>query len=547
MGILKAAAVFSDGMVLQRGKPVRIWGMDRDGNTVTVTVRKVSPDAADAAAEEADCVRETADAADSVDTADAADSVEAAAAVIDHKWMAVLPPVREYGGPYEVTVTNGEDVLVFRDVWVGEVWLAGGQSNMELELKNCRTGTKELAQIARTGKQVRFYYTKKIAWMDEYFFEEERASHWETCESPDAGEWSAVGYYFAKELAGRLGCMVGVIGCNWGGTSASAWISRKWLEADADTASYVEEYDQAMAGKSFEDYLKDLADYREWERQWQPKIDEFYREHPCGTWDEAQAYAGESLWPEPLGPKSPFRPSGVYETMLMRVCPYTLAGFLYYQGESDEHKAGMYEKLFAMLIRQWRHDWMEPTLPFLCVQLPMFLEFGAPARFEWCRIREAQMRVQQQTSHMGIAVILDQGEYGNIHPVEKETVGVRLALQAMEKVYGPVDGAEANGPIFRCAYPYHQVMCVEFDYAQGMYVLDADGSHRTEGSVDFFELAGPDGKYVPAEAQLCEDGRVLVRAKGIGHPTYVRFQWVNYGEVTLFGRNGIPAAPFRTR
>ncbi len=512
MEILKPAAIFSDHMVLQRGKPINVWGVCDYGKAVTVSI----------------------------------EGHESSTTEFERNWKVNLEPFNEYGGPYEMTVTDGNNTVTFTDIYIGEVWLAGGQSNMELELRNCETGAAELENITTYAKDVRFYYTRKIAYMDDFFFAHENASSWETCESPDVGLWSAVGYYCGKKLAAELGCKVGIIGCNWGGTSASAWISRQRLISDIDTKTYVDELEAAMEGRSFESYCKDLEDYHRWEAQWQPKIDEFYRDNPEGLWDDALEYAGQCLWPEPLGPKSPFRASGVYETMIKRVCPYTLAGFLYYQGESDDHKPEMYAKLLAMLIGQWRDDWNDASLPFILVQLPMFLNRGDIDHKNWCLIREAQAKVAATVANVGMASILDKGEYGNIHPTAKEPVGERLAMQALEKVYGKLSAKKANGPIYKSSYPTAGGMKVEFNFSEDMYVLTEEGESRTSGELRFFELAGVDGIYHPAKAEFSDGNSIYVYSDDVPNPQFVRYQWVNYGPVELFGANGIPAAPFRS-
>ncbi len=512
MGILKAAAVFSDHMVLQRGKPVCIWGVGEEEREITVVCN----------------------------------GKKGTEKVFENKWSVRLEAFEEYGGPYEMTLSDGENRIWFTDVYVGEVYLAGGQSNMELELSACETGEKELANLREEGENVRFYYTEKIAYRDDYFYAKEAATCWETCDSSQAGKWSAVGYYFAKYLAKSLGCKVGVIGCNWGGTSASAWIDRERLLTEDGIASYVEEYEAAMKGKTFEKYLAELREYQEWYAAWQPKIEEFYRENPEGLWDEAQAYAGPSRWPEPMGPKSPFRPGGVYETMLKRVCPYTLAGVLYYQGESDDHKPEWYERLLTMLISQWREDWKE-ELPFLLVQLPMFLNRGEVDRKNWCMIRQAQERVSKKLPRVSMAVTLDLGEYGNIHPIAKEPVGKRLALLALSDLYGVLEEKEAKAPVFEKAvelWPFGGPFAVEvfFRYGEGMYV---DGVKQgCTGEIPLFELAGEDGIFYPATAILTSEGRILVKSDDVLHPRQIRYGWVNYGVVALFGANGIPAAPF---
>lgn len=501
MGILACAPVFSDHMVLQRGKNINVWGIAYDGWEVTVSINGVS----------------------------------AKAVTKNHKWEVVLPPMKE-GGPYEMTVSSNGETVTFSDVMLGEVWLAGGQSNMELELHSSLNGEEVIKNIHDVN--VRFYYTKKNAYIDEFFYADERNSGWAAASPETTWAWSAVGYYFAKKLSEDLGVTVGVIGCNWGGTSASAWISRKMLETDTDTKSYVDEYDKAMEGKTFESYCAELEDYNNWYNEWQPKINEFYAENPNGLWEDALAFAGPCRYPEPLGPKSPFRAGGVYETMLKRVMPYTLAGFIYYQGESDDHKPNMYYKLFKMLIEQWRSDWKDDTLPFMFVQLPMHINRGEEDRKNWCLIREAQMRVHQTVKNTGIAVILDCGEYGNIHPVDKQPVGERLELQALYHVYHKIDANKAYGAIYRSCEYYEDGILLSFDHSE-------DGFEMRDAKDKGFEIAGADKKYCPAAAQLKGD-KIFVSSHEVSDPKYVRYNWVNYGEVTIFSKNGIPLAPFRT-
>ena len=505
MSAFKVAAIFSDHMVIQMGKPVKVWGNDYSGKTVT--------------AEFCGYTAET--------------------TCSDNLWELTLPPVNEYGGPFEMKLSDGDKVITFTDVYVGEVWIAGGQSNMELELQNEKHGSEELKNVESSG--VRFYYTKKNPYMDEFFYLDERNNGWTLPSESNSRCWSAVAYYFGKKLAADLGVKVGIIGCNWGGTSASNWIDKKNLVKDIDTKTYVDEYDKAMEGKTFEDYLEDLREYREWEAAWQPKINEFYQKNPEGSWDDAQAYAGSpSRWPEPLGPKSPFRAGGLYETMLKRICPYSAKGFIYYQGESDDHKPEMYEKLLKMLIDQWRKDWNDPLMSFIMVQLPMFINRGDIDRKNWCLIREAQMNTHLTTANTGIAVILDCGEYGNIHPVDKIPVGERLELQALFHTYGRISGDKAYGPVYSCSYPENDRFIISFAHA-------CDGFEvRGEDKPSGFELAGEDKQYKPVDAEILEGGKISLSCKDIPKPKFARFRWVNYGDVTLFGKNGLPAAPFRT-
>lgn len=502
MACFNLAAVFTDHMVLQRNKNINIWGCAYTATDVTVEL----------------CGKSVTTRAES------------------GKWKVVLPPM-EAGGPYELKVTdNRGGELILRDVMIGEVWLAGGQSNMELELQNALNGKEVLKNIKDVN--VRFYYTQKIAYIDDYFHFAERNSCWSIAAPDTAANYSAVGYYFARRLAAELGVTVGVIGCNWGGTSASAWMSRKMLEQDADTKSYVDEYDKAMEDKTMEGYLAELAEYEEWYNEWQPKINEYYANTENPTWEGAQEYAGPSRWPEPLGPKSQFRPGGLYETMISRICPYTLAGFAYYQGESDDHKPDTYYKLFKALIEQWRTDWEDDSLPFMFVQLPMFMNEGDEDFKHWCKIREAQMRVHQTTANTGIAVILDKGEFNNIHPIDKEPVGERLALQALYHVYGKISADEAYGAIYKSHEYTDGGIMLTFEHA-------GDGFELKGEKAVGFEVAGKDKKYHTADAWFKGD-KIFVRSAEVAEPVYLRYNWTNYGDVTVYSKNGIPLAPFRT-
>jgi sialate O-acetylesterase len=503
MSLLKVAPIFSDNMVLQRDKNINIWGTGNNGDIVKVALGDTN----------------------------------VSAKVKDNKWMAIMPSM-EAGGPYTVNVTVGKDSITFSNVMIGEVWLAGGQSNMELELQNSRDGKNVVANINSNinKNKVRFYYTQKLSYIDEEFYEKEASRAWQECSPETVGDWSAVGYYYAQKLAEELNVTVGVIGCNWGGTSASAWMSKEMLELDKDTNTYLEEYDKVNEGRSFEEYLKELEEYNAWYPAWQKRVDKCYAENPGILWSEVLEIAGESRWPEPLGPKSPYRPSGLYETMVKRVMPYTLRGFIYYQGESDDHKPKIYGKLLTKLIEQWRTDWEDEELPFILVQLPMFIGRGDEDKKHWAAIREHQMRVHKTIKNTGIAVALDCGEFDNIHPVDKEPVGFRLAQQALYQVYGK--DVAAYGPIYKSIAYAGSSIELTFDHAEDGIVIKGD---KAEG----FEIAGEDKEFVRADIKIDGD-KILVSASQVLEPKYVRYAWTNYGPVTLFNKAGLPMAPFRT-
>ncbi len=500
MAEFKTAAVFSSNMVLQRDTSVRIFGEGENGKTVTVSVNGIT----------------------------------SAAEVINERWCAVLPSCPA-GGPYTMTVTDGEKELRFDNVVYGEVWLAGGQSNMELELQNCKGGADALKNDKEPN--VRYYYTQKNCNMDEKFFEDEKNTGWSCFDSESARAWSAVAYFYAKELAEKLGVTVGIIGCNWGGTSASYWMNRETLERDVDMKAYLDDYDNAIAGRSREEMDKEYLDYVKYEEEWGKKSAVFYAEHPDGTWDECQAYCGVSKYPGPLCPLNPFHATALYDSMLMRVCPYTIKGFIYYQGETDDNRPKTYFKLFKALIQLWRDNWGDDELPFLFVQLPMHRYKHDPDYKHWCVIREAQMRVYKTVKNTGIAIITDCGEFNEIHPKDKKPVGHRLYLQAMYHVYGD-KAIRAFGPIYKSVTFGGGRAVVAFDHADGGFEVRGE---KIEG----FELAGADKEFYEAKAVINPDNTLTVSSDKVEKPLYLRYLWTNYKEPTLFGGE-IPVAPFRT-
>lgn len=495
----KAAAVFSDNMVLQREKSVSLFGQGENGKTVCAEI----------------------------------DGIVRTTRIRNGQWLIKLP-AHKAGEGYSLKLTCGNEERIFKNVAYGEVWLAGGQSNMELELQNC---SEKDALVNDKNINVRFYYTQKKTLMEKDFFECEKNNGWSEFSAENAKCWSAVGYFFARELAEKLGVTVGIIGCNWGGTSASYWMSRESLEKDSDTNEYLLDMERTAEGKTDEQIEKEWYEYCAYLDEWNKKSQDFYASHPNGTWEECQAYAGESRYPGPPSEYNPMSATVLYNSMIKRVCPYTLKGFIYYQGESDDHRPNTYFKLFRELIQVWRNDWGDNSLPFLFVQLPMHRYKDDIDHKHWCIIREAQMKVFQTVRNTGIAIALDKGEFNEIHPKSKLPVGHRLALQALYGVYGFENLREhAFGPIYKDYDIKDGGMELSFEYCRGF---------RTEGEIKGFELAGEDKEFRNAEAEIRGD-RIFVSCSEIKEPLYARYCWTNYGEVTVFGVNGLPLAPFRT-
>ena len=262
MSDFKIAAVFSNHMVLQRNKYTAIFGQASDSTFIKASLFD-----------------------------DKGDLLSTNSTIAEKgSWLLELEPQSAQTG-CTLKVTDDNTEIIFSDIAIGEVWLAGGQSNMEFELQNCKEGPDELKD-EKAGKNVRFYYTNKIGWKDDHFYEAERQTGWQTWESPSRGAWSAVGYFFAKQLAEDLDCVVGVIGCNWGGTSASAWMRREYLERDLDLNTYLTDYAEATRGKSIEQQCKEFDDYEIENAKWQEKFGKLWEKQPGITWAEAEKILG---------------------------------------------------------------------------------------------------------------------------------------------------------------------------------------------------------------------------------------------------------------
>ncbi|MDR1470421.1 MAG: sialate O-acetylesterase [Spirochaetaceae bacterium] len=498
----RVAALFSDDMVLQRDKPLPVWGTGRDGMRVTVVFG------------------------------------EARAETVVKKgvWLAVLPPVPA-GRTGCLEVMSEGAALCFTNVVSGDVWFAGGQSNMELELQNGKDGKAELAASANPG--IRFYPMVKRAVVDEAYLRAEAETSWQVCGPDTAAPLSAVAYFFAREVNRETGVPIGIISCSWGGTSVSAWMSEEQLCRTRAGARYVAEYAALVAGKSDAQYQAEMGAYfRDW-KAWDSRVRARREKDPAVTWETLNRECGECPWPQPAGSTSPYRPANLYHAMVRRALPFALAGFLYYQGEEDGPRAADYGEMMCYLIDQWRTDWGDDTLPFLFVQLPMYASRADLAEgltvMDWPLLRENQWRVSRRIAHTGLAVTIDCGEFDNIHPLDKQTVGHRLALQALQKVYGkPV---AADGP---------QFLRIEPAAGDGLRIwfTGAETGLEWRGDPAGFEIAGEDGVYHAAEAEI-DGSTVVIRSEKVEAPEQCRYAWIKWGPTPLYAKNGLPAMPFR--
>lgn len=493
--MLTLAPIFTDHAVLQRRKPIPVWGTASPGAQVTTRL----------GGEERTSI-----------------------AGGDGSWLITLS-AREAGENETLTVASGGETLERRGLCFGEVWLAGGQSNMELPLSESKGGRKAVAESGTSN--VRFFQVPR----------EGEPSTWQRCAPETSGMLSAAAYHFARQVAQTQRVAVGIVSCCYGGTSISCWMSRERLTQSAPGQRYLDDYEQAIGGKSDGEYRTAMAAYESEHRAWEERVNVFRAKHPHASWPEVHLACGDCPWPQPAGRLSPFYPGRLYDTMLRTVCPYALRGFLYYQGEEDcEGYYLHYGEMLSQLIDLWRTDWGDDTLPFLFAQLPMYIgaaEYQAHRdNCRWAYVRDQQKKVSRTVANTGMAVLADCGELDNVHPADKETVGSRLALLARKLVYG--EQVVAEGPSLQNVERAGNALHLTFGNTAGGLVVRGD---LAEG----FEVAGMDGIYHDARAEVSLD-TIRVWNEEVPQPETVRYAWKNYTYGNLYNLAGLPAAPVRT-
>lgn len=475
------ADVFTDHMVLQRNALVKIWGEAKSGSLVEVRfagqLRKIK--------------------------------------AAKGKWQVTLK-TGEAGGPYKLEVINGNNKVSFQDVLIGDVWLAGGQSNMEFALRRVKDARTEISLA--DYPQIRYYKVPRKFYPEQ---EVSKAS-WNVCSPQTASEFSAIAYYFARNIHKELNIPIGIIQTPVGGTTAEAWTSRALLMSDKDFRPIVQHYDSIVNSygpdgyeKLYKRYVASLTEYQ----------------HLSA---EQKKYIAKPV--EPMGRKNFHRPIGLSETMLSTVIPYTLKGFLFYQGESNTARGAQYRKLFPAMINEWRTSWGQGDIPFLFIQLP---RFETKTRY-WYELREAQYLTSVHVKNTAMVVAFDQGNPKDIHPIVKDTVGWRLSQLALGKVYGKE--VVCQGPEFKKMTKTDDgSLLLYFDNA-GTGLVAKDNASKLSG----FTIAGRDGKFYPAEAVIVGKNQVKVKNSQVTAPVDVRYLWVNSTDMNLFNKEGFPATSFRT-
>ena len=500
--MLKPAALFTDGAVLCRNREIRVFGEADSGETVQVTLLNRDGETLAVAA----CVS------------------------ADGRFLATLCPQKAQTG-CTLVFRAGNGRAEAADVAIGEVFLAGGQSNMELELRNAKEGP----EIIRSWDDplLRFFNVPKIAIPGPEQKKAVAETRWHALRPGENGENSAVAYFFAAKLRERMPEIpVGIIGCYWGGTSVTCWMEEETLRNEPEGARYLDEYASQCEGKTMAAWLEEDKVFQDTLNAWNQAVADYMQAHPGAPWKEVEGVCGPAPWNPPAGPGSPFRPAGLAVTMVREVVPATLTGILYYQGEQDAGVTEQYDVLMKLLIRAWRELFRDANLPFLFVQLPMWLDWDAEDVRNWAKIRLAQAKARDETDNTGMICLLDEGEYGNIHPVDKRPVGERLAELAGAMLYG---GGKVSPKALEIQTE-GDTLTVRFSAP----VTTRDGKAPA-----LLEIAGEDGLYVPAAAEIRGD-RLILKADGLKKPVHARYAWTDYSDkVNLSGENGLPAEPFR--
>jgi len=491
MGLVVAAAtaaaqvtlpkVLASHMVVQRDLPVHVWGMAGAGEAVSVSFRG---------------------------------ETETTIASRVGRWSVYLKPGAA-GGPFTMNVTGtpvaggAAEESTLEDVVVGDVWVASGQSNMEFPLKRASTAATDLPNA--TNPMIRLLVVgRKPA---DFAQDDIETRGWAASTPETAKDFSAVGWFFAREIAEKEHVPVGVIDSTWGGTPAEAWTRVEALGEDASLSSVF-----ALWGKRI-----DVETDTELSQKDEQRLK-----------DEAKA-AGK---PEPQFPWHPdllsYGPGLLWNGMIAPLTPLPIRGVIWYQGESNAgaERYPMYDRTMRTLIEDWRKQWGVGSFPFLYTQIANY----KPGGETWANLRDQQLKTLG-LANTGMAVTIDIGNPDDIHPTNKAEVGHRLALLARGLEYG--EDINYSGPQFRQATPEGNSIRAWFDH-------HAKGLVAKGGELTGWEVAGADGKFAAASARI-DGNTVVVTSDAVPEPRFVRYGWASSPLCNLFNGEGLPASPFTSQ
>ena len=494
---LRLPAVFSDHVVLQRDRPLPIWGWASPGDKIIISLGK----------EKGECIADP-----------------------TGKWMVRLPAQPVCKEPLTLTVKGGSTLEV-KDVLLGDVWLCSGQSNMDFGLGGCNVPDDIKCADFPLIRHFRTEYNfASSSQMDVH-------GRWSVCSPGSAPGFSAVGFYFARQVFKETGVPIGLLTSSVGGTNIELWISQETLLKTQALQPYAR-----LMKESLTEYQNQLAEAL-------PAIE---------AWTAASRDAQRANAQIPMPPKWPEFPFGekvarprcatLHNGMIAPLIPFGLKGVLWYQGENNTDGNLYFEKKSAM-IADWRAWFEKPDLPFYFVQLAAWQKPDEnPAGGGWGAIRDVQRRCLG-IPYTGMAVTIDIGDADDIHPKNKADVGERLALWALKNEYGKAE-LETSGPLYKAINIEGNRIRIAFEHtSSGLMIGKKIGKRPVEedksAKLQRFSICGSDGKWYWADATIDGDS-VLVASSEVSKPTAVRYaDGMNPAGCNLYNRAGLPASPFR--
>jgi sialate O-acetylesterase len=438
-------AIIGDNMVLQQKLNVPFWGWSNPNKLISITPSWNN--------KKSSCI-----------------------AGPDGKWY-LLIETPSAGGPYSVKIND----TVLNNILIGEVWLCSGQSNMQMTVNEAKDAEKEINSAD--------YPLVRLFTVARQFSEEPKKNcygHWLECSPETVENFSAVAYYYGRELHKELKLPIGLINASWGGTPAEAWTRKEVLQSDTDLKVCLQRYEEKI-------------------KKSKPGI--------CPMDQDA--------------------PSALYNGMIAPLIPFAIRGVIWYQGEENVDDPELYEILFPVMIQNWRLDWGKGDFPFYYVQIAPF-DYEVPLSGAF--LRDSQ-RKTLSLINTGMAVTMDIGNPVDIHPANKQDVGKRLALWALAKDYEKND-LTFSGPLYNSMNIENDKIRLDFQYT-------SNGLIASNSELRNFEIAGKDEIFVPASAVI-QGSSVLVSAPLIRSPLAVRYAFKNTDEASLLNSDGLPASSFRT-
>jgi len=486
---LRTANVFSDNMVLRRNAEVPVWGWAMPGQAVTVSFK----------GQKAFTVAD-----------------------LDGKWLLKLMPMKADANGAEMEIKTGDEKIVVKNILVGEVWLCSGQSNMQFRLQDLSEGKEQIA--AANHPQIRLL-TISSPPSDIPVDDILAADKWKVCGPESAAFFSAIGYFFGRDLTEKLDIPIGLINNARGGTLAEAWVSYGGLKAEKRLKAVFDRHLKLMEKEAFDkrvvQWRKDLDTWNsfsvEKRREW-PVIKNWWRKIalPYG-------YPGNSD-----------APSWLFNALVNPLIPYAISGVIWYQGETNVPRGKEYGTLFPALINDWRKCWNQGDFPFYFVQIAPCHEF---AEFNLTDLWTSQYKTVKIIKNCDMVSPIDVGDFSDPHPKRKEPIGKRLAALALAETYGKT-GIAFRSPSFKEMRVEGNKIRVSFSDVSAQGLVSRDGK-----PLSWFEIAGQDGKYYPATAVI-DGAAVVVASSEVSNPFSIRFSWNNAAEPNLSDKNGLPVLPF---